>query len=179
MNLLQSTANSGGDLGAACCSLSAAVGGALPFAGACRAPPAVPGGGLAVADAGGGLAAAACPKGVIALGGGFAAGLPSALACGEAALGILLADFATGAALSFGPADEDRGDLKGRALSFAPLARWSGLCAYCWSRSEMLEVDLHPAFLSLHPQDSGFSATAVRFLQRGLSQPLTLLLKMR
>ena len=33
---------------------------------------------------------------------------------------ILLADFATGAALSFGPADEDRGDLKGRALFFAP-----------------------------------------------------------
>ena len=34
--------------------------------------------------------------------------------------GILFEGFATGAALSFGPADEDRGDFKGKALFFAP-----------------------------------------------------------
>ena len=88
--MLQSTANRGGDFGAACCcSLSATVGGAFPFAGACHdchAAPAVPGGGLEVTAAGGGLAAVGCPKGVIAFGGGFAAGLPTALACGEAPL---------------------------------------------------------------------------------------------
>ena len=56
----------------------------------------------------------------MAFGGGLAAGLPTALAFGEASLGIVFADFSTGAALSFGPADEDRGDFKGKALFFAP-----------------------------------------------------------
>ena len=110
--MLQSTACKGGERGA-CCSLSSADvssadGGAFPFdAGADFAPLAAAGGGLEVTAAGGGSAAAAFPKGVIAFGGGLAAGLPTALACGEASLGILFEDFGTGAALSFGPADED------------------------------------------------------------------------
>ena len=74
--------------------------------------------------AGGGFAAAAFPKGVIASERRLSCGLSAALAGGGASLsfGILFEDFATGAALSFGPADEDRGDFKGKALFFARLA---------------------------------------------------------
>ena len=69
---------------------------------------------------GGAFGAAALSKGVIAFGGGFAAGFPVAFAGGDGALGILLTDFATGAAFTFGPAEEERGDLSGIALFFAP-----------------------------------------------------------
>ena len=70
---------------------------------------------------GGGLAAACAPNGVMALGGGLTAGLPTALPGGDAALGILLADddFSAGGDLALGPAEDARGDFKGKALFLA------------------------------------------------------------
>ena len=74
--------------------LSAGEGGALPFdAGADFAPLAAEmatgrGGGLEVTAVGGGFAAAAFPKGVIAFGGGLAVGLPAALLVGLCPLGF-------------------------------------------------------------------------------------------
>ena len=74
---------------------------------------------------GGGFATAAVVSGVTPFGGGLTGGFPvtllSALACGDADLGILFDDDAAegGGDLGFAPADEVRGDLGGRALFFA------------------------------------------------------------
>ena len=110
VNRLQSTAKRGGDFGAArfcCCCLSAT----FAFA-ACHAfhvSSDVLGGGLAVTAGGGPFGGAALSKGVMAFGGGFAAGFPTAFPSGDAALGILFADFSAGVAFAFGPAEEETG----------------------------------------------------------------------
>ena len=80
---------------------------------------------LEVTALGGGLAAACALNGVMLLGGGLTAGLPgallSALPCGDAALGILLAEagLSAGGDLAFCPTEDARGDLGGKALFLA------------------------------------------------------------
>ena len=98
MNLCHSVANNGGDLGAAASkrSLSLSATFALAFSQSSHALVSLSVAALEVTAFGGGLAAACALKGVMLLGGGLTAGLPatllSALPCGDADRGILLAE---------------------------------------------------------------------------------------